>query len=76
MSLVSIDGEKLKKLKGFKIGNEILISDSDSMTTTDANGNQVKAEEVAVLIEPSLIKYWITDCGLLDELGVNATLWD
>ena len=46
---ISIDGEKVKVFKGFKLPtNEILISDSDKIEDF---------EEVRVIIEPSLIKY-------------------
>lgn len=62
----SIDGEKVKELKGYKMEEgSILISD----------GVLVGKEEVRVIIEPSLIKFWIEECGLLDELNINATLW-
>ena len=65
--LISLDGEKLKVLKGFKTdNNEVLISDCDKFGDYP---------EVRVVIEPSLIKYWITDCGLLEELGIDATVW-
>lgn len=62
-----IDGEELKVLKGFKLNDgEVLISDSDKMGDL---------EEVRVVIEPSLLKYWIEECGLLEELGIEGTIW-
>lgn len=69
MSVITthIDGEELKVLKGFKLSDgEVLISDSDKMGDL---------EEVRVVIEPSLLKYWIEECGLLEELGIEGTIW-
>ena len=64
---LSIDGEKVKVFKGFKLPtNEILISDSDKIEDF---------EEVRVIIEPSLIKYWVEECNLLEEYGIDATVW-
>lgn len=65
MSIITtkINGEKLKVLKGFKTNEcEILISDSDSIG---------ELEEVRVVIEPSLIRYWLEECDLADEVGVD-----
>ena len=62
-----IDGEKVKVLKGFKINDkEVLISDSDRIGD---------CEEIRVIIEPSLMKFWIEACDLLKELGIDATVW-
>lgn len=69
MSVITthIDGEELKVLKGFKLSDgEVLISDADKMGDL---------EEVRVVIEPSLLKYWIEECGLLEELGIEGTIW-
>lgn len=62
----SICGEKVKELKGYKMEEgSILISD----------GEILDKEKVRVIIEPSLIKYWIEECGLLNELNIDVTLW-
>ena len=69
MSVITthIDGEELKVLKGFKLSDgEVLISDADKMGDL---------EEVRVVIESSLLKYWIEECGLLEELGIDGTIW-
>ena len=69
MSVITthIDGEELKVLKGFKLSDgEVLISDADKMGDL---------EEVRVVIESSLLKYWIEECGLLEELGIEGTIW-
>ena len=69
MSVITthIDGEELKVLKGFKLSDgEVLISDADKMGDL---------EEVRVVIEPSLLKYWIEEYGLLEELGIEGTIW-
>lgn len=64
---LSIDGEKVKVFKGFKLSTgEILISDADKLGD---------CEEVRVIIEPSLIKYWVEECNLLEECGIDATVW-
>lgn len=62
-----LDGEKLKVLKGFKLSNnEVLISDCDKFGD---------CEEIRVVIEPSLIKFWIEEEDLLKELDIDATIW-
>ena len=67
--LVSIDGEKLMTLKGYKMEDgEILIVDKDT-TLPDK-------EEVVIKIEPSLLKFWIHDRGLLDDLGLDVAIWE
>ena len=64
---LSIDGEKVKAFKGFKLSTgEILISDADKIGD---------CEEVRVIIEPSLIKYWVEELNLLEECGIDATVW-
>lgn len=65
-----------KKLKGFTINDSIYVDDSDSKSIlNEKTGEFEKVKQVPVLIEKDLIRYWITDCGLLDELGIDATLW-
>lgn len=69
MSIITthIDGEELKVLKGFKLSeNEVIISDADQLGDL---------EPIRVVIEPSLIKYWIEERGLLKEVGVEGTIW-
>lgn len=64
---LSIDGEKVKAFKGFKLSTgEILISDADKIGD---------CEEVRVIMEPSLIKYWVEEFNLLEECGIDATVW-
>lgn len=75
MSIEMIDDNKVKKLKGFKIGNEIVISDCDSMNLVNDDGSKTKIEPVTVVLEHGLLKWWIEECGLLEELGVDATVW-
>jgi len=60
-----------KEYKGFLINGKVYVSDSDSMRI-----GEVEVEQIPVIIEKDLIKFWITNCGLLDELGLNATVWD
>ena len=72
MSLISVDGEKVLKATAFKLKSGLLISDSDKMYETDEKtGEKFPVEKVEVYIEPSLIKFWITDCGLLDDLKMR-----
>ena len=60
----SLNGEELMVWKGFKINeNEVIIMDEDSKLGD--------FEEFRVLIEPSLLKFWIEECGLLDELDID-----
>lgn len=62
-----IDGEKLKVLNGFIINDgEVLVSDASRLGDF---------EKVRVVIEPSLLKYWIEECDLLGELGIDGTIW-
>ena len=61
----SLNGEELMVWKGFKINeNEVIIMDEDSKLGD--------FEEFRVLIEPSLLKFWIEECGLLDELDIDT----
>lgn len=63
-----IDGEKLKVLNGFILNEgEVLATDSPKFGD---------CEKVRVVIEPSLLRYWITECNLLEELGLNVTVWE
>ena len=63
--ITSIDGEKVKVLKGYKMKDgEILVTDSTI----------IGEEETNVIIEPSYIKFLIEERGLLEELGINATI--
>jgi len=65
--ITHIDGEKLKVLKGFQTNDgEILISDAVSFGD---------CKEVRVVIEPSLIKHWLEECNLMEEVGVVGTIW-
>jgi hypothetical protein len=32
-------------------------------------------EKIKVNIEKDLLKFLVTDCGLLEEIGVNASVW-
>ena len=60
----SLNGEELMVWKGFKINeNEVIIMDEDSKLGD--------FEEFRVLIEPSLLRFWIEECGLLDGLGID-----
>lgn len=70
-----LDGKKVKELTGFKLGNDILISDSDQMwTINEETGERKEAEKVRVIIEPSLLRFWIKECNLLEELGIERTI--
>ena len=62
-----INGEKVKVLNGF-VMNEGEILATDACQLGDL-------KKVRVIIEPSLLKYWIEECGLLEELGVDDTIW-
>ena len=74
--ITKLNEEKLKVLTGFKLGDDILISDSDHMYNFDEEtGERKEVEKVRVIIEPSLLKFWIEECGLLEELGINGTIW-
>ena len=69
MSIIttSIDGEKLKVVNGFVLNEgEVLVSDADTIGDL---------KKVRVVIEPSLLKFWIEECGLLEELGIDGTIW-
>ena len=59
-----LNGEELIAWKGFKTNeNEVIIMDEDAKF-----GN---FEEFRVVIEPSLLKFWIEECGLLDKLDID-----
>ncbi|WP_097006720.1 hypothetical protein [Lacrimispora amygdalina] len=56
-------GEKVIKLKGFKIDDEIILDDSASI------GN---CEKVSVNVTPSMIKFWISEnTSFLEKIGVS-----
>ena len=62
----SINGEKVKVFKGYKMDSEeILVTDSTLLGK----------EEVVVIIEPSYLRFLIEERGLLEELGIHATIW-
>lgn len=61
MSIKSVDGSKVIELEGFKIGDEILLSDSDSI------GNYKK---VKVLLPQDYLEFLITDRGILEDLDI------
>ena len=62
----SINGEKVKVFKGYKMDSEeILVTDSTLLGK----------EEVVVIIEPSYLRFLFEERGLLEELGINATIW-
>lgn len=62
-----IDGEELKVLHGFIMNEgEVLITDADKLGDF---------EKVRVVIEPSYIKYLVEECDLLEECGIDATIW-
>lgn len=62
-----IDGEELKVLNGFIMNEgEIFVTDADKLG---------ELKKVRVVIEPSFIKYLVEECDLLEECGINATIW-
>lgn len=62
-----IDGEELKVANGFVLNDgEILLSDADQLGDL---------KKVRVVIEPSLLRYWIEECDLLGQLGIEGTIW-
>lgn len=68
--------ENSKVYKGFLIDGVIYVSDSDSMRIKDVETGKMKeVEQIPVVIEKDLMKFWIEECGLLDELGIDASLW-
>lgn len=50
--LVEFDGEELIEWRGFKFGDEVLLSDCDTI------GDH---EKVVVKITPSMIDFWLKD---------------
>ena len=59
-----LNGEELIVWKGFKTNeNEVIIMDEYTKL-----GN---FKEFRVVIEPSLLKFWIAECGLLDKLDID-----
>lgn len=61
------NGEELIAWNGFKTNeNEVIIMEEG----TKLGG----LEEFRVVIEPSLLKYWIEECGLLDTLDIDIDI--
>ena len=64
--------EENKTFKGFLINGKVYVSDSDSMRMEDPKTGEMKeVEQIEVVIEKDLIKFWIEECGLLEELGFD-----
>ena len=58
------NGEELIVWNGFKINeSEVIIMEEG----TKLGG----LEEFRVVIEPSLLKYWIEECDLFDKLNID-----
>ena len=47
--------------------------DSEEILVTDST--LLGKEEVVVIIEPSYLRFLIEERGLLEELGIDATIW-
>ena len=66
----------MENCTGFLINGSVLVSDSDSMRMANPKtGELEELEKINVMFDEGLLKYWIEECGLLDELGINATIW-
>ena len=66
MGITKFDGSEVIKLKGFNINGEIVLSDSDSM------GDY---EKVDVVLPKDYLEFLISDCGLLNNLNIETTVW-
>jgi hypothetical protein len=66
MAIIKINGSEVIKLKGFKVGKEILLSDSDTMGDF---------EKIDVLLPKDYLEFLITDRELLKDLNIDVTVW-
>lgn len=66
--------EELKEFKAYLIdGEAYVVEDSTTMRNPETG---LEFEQIKVNIEKDLLKFLVTDCGLLEEIGVEATIFD
>lgn len=60
-------------MNGFPVGDKIMISDADMVSVINKEtGNFEDVEPIIVTLHKEILKTWIEEYGILDDLGINV----
>lgn len=63
--------EEVLIMNGYKIGNKIMISDSDIVQVmNETTGEYEDVKPIVVTLDKETLQIWIEEYGILEELGI------
>jgi hypothetical protein len=65
--------EDFKEFKAYLIDGDAYVVEEGTTMSDPETG--LEFDRITVNIEKDLLKFLVTDCGLLDEIGVSASIW-